>query len=80
MSAVAFATVAATQEMTLSITRATERGMSANAIQYLRIQRCHRRLSRRGVAITVDQTARIWITRYAAAWRRNHERHLRPAA
>ncbi len=54
--------------------------MSANLIQYHRIVRCHSRLSRRGRTISLEETAKLWIGRYAAAWRRNHERHLRPAA
>jgi hypothetical protein len=63
-----------------AITVSTETTISANLIQFHRIVRCHRRLSRLGHQLTVEQTAKLWIGRYAAAFRRSHSARHRPAA
>ena len=54
--------------------------MSANLIQFHRIVQCHARLSRLGRIITLEETAKLWISRYAAAWRKHHDRNLGRAA
>jgi hypothetical protein len=66
----------ATTTRPTSIIGSTENAMSANMIQFHRIVRCHRRLCRLGRQISLDQTARIWISRYAAGWRKHNEHRI----
>ncbi len=40
-----------------------------NDLQIRQIERYHRHLQRVGRATTIEQTARIWIGRYAKLWR-----------
>ena len=46
----------------------------ANLLQAREIERYHRHLSRLGRAGSIDETARIWIARYARLWRTRFER------
>lgn len=43
--------------------------MPANLLQALAIARYHRHLQRLGRARTLEDTARIWVGRYAHLWR-----------
>lgn len=43
--------------------------MPANLLQALAIARYHRHLQRLGRAGTLEQTARIWVSKYARLWR-----------
>jgi hypothetical protein len=45
----------------------------ANVLQIREIQRYHRHLQRAGRAGTLDETARVWIRRYARLWRSRFE-------
>lgn len=48
---------------------------NANALQYQRIARIHAILNRRNT-VALEIVAKAWITRYAAAWRRNHNSRI----
>ena len=52
----------------------------ANLLQILHIQRYHRHLLRSGRAGTLDDTARLWISRYAKLWRSRFEGDTKRAA
>lgn len=43
--------------------------MPANLLQALAIARYHRHLQRLGRARTLEETARIWVSKYARLWR-----------
>jgi hypothetical protein len=45
----------------------------ANLLQAREIERYHRHLQRVGRARSLDETARIWIARYARLWRSRFE-------
>ena len=49
----------------------------ANVLQIREIERYHRHLQRAGRARTLDETARLWIARYAHLWRRRFEETAR---
>ena len=44
-----------------------------NALQANHIARFHRHLQRLGFAGGMDETARLWIRRYARLWRARYE-------
>ena len=48
----------------------------ANLLQAREIERYHRHLSRLGRARSIDETARIWIGRYARLWRSRFESEM----
>ena len=45
----------------------------ANRLQAIEILRYHRHLQRLGRARSVEDTARLWIGRYARLWRARYE-------
>ena len=45
----------------------------ANRLQVIEIQRYHRHLQRLGRAGSLEDTARLWIGRYARLWRARFE-------
>jgi hypothetical protein len=49
----------------------------ANLLQVQAITRFHRHLQRAGWAGTLDDSARIWIVRYAHLWRSRFESSFR---
>ena len=54
-------------------TRAWEDDAVGNALQANHIARFHRHLQRLGFAGGMDETARLWIRRYAKLWRARYE-------
>jgi hypothetical protein len=48
-----------------------------NLLQAREIARYHRHLARLGRTGSIDETARIWIGRYARLWRSRFERDTR---
>jgi len=44
-----------------------------NALQAHHIARYHRHLERLGCAGAIEETARLWIRRYARLWRSRYE-------
>ena len=42
-----------------------------NDLQLIEIQRYHNHLHRLGRALDMEQTARLWIRRYARLWRQH---------
>lgn len=47
----------------------------ANLFQAREIERFHRHLQRIGRGNSLDESARLWIVRYARLWRSRFERH-----
>ena len=47
-----------------------------NHLQAEAIQRYHRHLQRLGRSLSIEDSARAWVGRYAVLWRRHHEMRL----
>jgi hypothetical protein len=45
----------------------------ANLLQIREIERYHKHLGRLGRAGSIEETARVWVRRYARYWRAHYE-------